>query len=179
MLEELYSDISEKLLYDTYKQINKKIQIHGSAPSGFNGNVYTIDPNDSNIYNFTQSFLAYLNHNSNLLNFKYSIVTLPHFIIFYIDKINPTNLQLAQIPDVVKTYKMPLTATETYILQCNMSNIITFYDRMASEMNYLIQTAGFDKQLYFYQLLGVNNAQTNIFSFIFKGAINIKTLDTK
>lgn len=176
MLEELYIDIPEKRLYDTYKQINKRIVVNGSAPPGFKGSIYTPHQNMLNTYNFTDSFIAYLNHNRNLLNFKFTIVNQPSFLIFYIDKNNPQTWQMAQIPDVVKTYKMPLTATETYILSCDMSNIISFYDKIASELNYLVQTNGFNKQLYFYQLLGFTNIQTGIFSFMFRGSINIKMM---
>lgn len=176
MLEQLYREISEKRLYDTVININKRTIVSGTPPTAYVGSIFTADPHSPDIYDFTHSFLTYMNHNKPLLSFKFSVVPLPSFLIFSIDSTQPNNLQLVSKADVVRTFKLPLTASETYILSCDMTQITSFYDRILSEINHLVKTKGMDKQLYFYRLTGVKNPMTDIFSFMMRGSINTKDL---
>lgn len=172
MLDQLYREISEKRLYDTYLNMNKKLFVNGTAPPAYSGKLFTIDPHSPDIYDFTSSFLAYINHNKKLLLFKFSVVQSSHFLIYSIDYTQPSNLQLISKPDIVRTYKLPVTASETYLLLCDMTQITLFYDRILSEINYLVKMKGLDKQLYFYKLTGLKNQINDTFTLMMLGSIN-------
>ena len=173
MFEDLYYEIPESRLYNTYKNImHRNNGFFGITPPGI-GQLYTIDQFKPSVLDFTNSFLSFMDYNRNLLPFNYSVVSTPSFLVFIHDKSNINNQQIVSVPIIVRSYKLPVTATETYIMMCNMQSITPFYNQLVKE---IIQMNTLGMHIYFHKLLGQKNIITDTFNFLMRIAVYKKGL---
>ena len=170
-IKQLYNEIPESQLLDNYKKMNIRLPIVGMIPPS-SVPLYTIDDIDPNRYDFTDSFVQYMTYNKNLLPYRIDFVTQPNFLIFYMDK----NMIVQKKSSNVRTRKMRLTATLQYIQICNMNSMSILYNNLLSDISQLYIMQGVNNTLYFYQLIGVMNASTEIFSFMMRFSLDIKSI---
>lgn len=160
MVEDLYIEIPEKRLLDNYRKINSPVYVHGKVPPLNGSQLYTIDRNNPTEYNFTDSFIYYMNYNKSKLPFEVDIVKTPAFQIFYIDKTTmpPTNNTIGQtnvlrsMNCIVRVMKLPMAASIDLIKQLNLLTISPVYNQLLTEIANQVKMKGLDKKLYFYKL---------------------------
>ena len=187
MFDDLYSILPERQLMNDYRQINTPVTVHGSC-TGYVGHIYTEEPNQPGVYDFTDSFSYYMKENIDILPFDFAVVPGPAFSVLHISPTNttpPTNsaigsttLNLTKSAFFTKPQKLPFRGTQSLILSFDALSISPIYNQILTYVANEIKRAGLNKKFYFYKLIANTYYNVNSFepelNFIMRSAIEIK-----
>lgn len=175
MFNDLYDYIKEPELFRKVLNIMRPKIISGEFPDTYNRPLY-IKPNHST-YDFTESYYFYLQHNSKVIPFSWSIVDNPSYIIFKFQPVKHKRFNLTTVPAIVRTLKFQAQIlTDTLENSYTRLGVIQYmFNFMTTEIYQWILQKGFNKQLYMYKVFA-HLRNESVLDFSMRCDINEKSV---